>query len=72
MEMAAFNRLEQKVEELLERLKALGAENEEMKGRLAEKEKEVTELDQLLKMQDSERNEVRSRIEQLVQKLESF
>lgn len=72
MDIAAFARLEQKIDDLLARLEALRGENAELKTRLAEKDKEVAELDQLLKVQDGERNEVRQRIEALVQKLESF
>ncbi len=71
MDIAAFARLEEKIDQLLGRLETLGRENAELKERLAEKEKEVAELDQLLKVQDGERNEVRQRIEALVQKLES-
>lgn len=58
MDIAAFARLEQKIDELLARLEALRGEN--------------AELDQLLKVQDGERNEVRQRIEALVQKLDSY
>jgi predicted nuclease with TOPRIM domain len=72
MDITAFARLEQKIDELLGRLEALRGENAELQTRLAEKDKEVAELDQLLKVQDGERNEVRQRIEALVQKLESF
>lgn len=72
MDIAAFARLEQKIDDLLARLEALRGENAELKTRLAEKDKEVAELDQLLKVQDGERNEVRQRIEALVQKLESL
>ncbi|MFH1057918.1 MAG: cell division protein ZapB [Pseudomonadota bacterium] len=72
MELAVFSRLEAKIEEMLARLKALGEENEELKKRLADKEGEVAEFNELLKTQDAERNEVRLRIESLVQKLESL
>jgi predicted nuclease with TOPRIM domain len=72
MDIAAFARLEQKIDELLARLEALRGENAELQTRLAEKDKEVAELDQLLKVQDGERHEVRQRIEALVNKLESF
>lgn len=72
MELAVFSRLEAKIEEMLARLKTLGEENEELKKRLADKEGEVAELNELLKTQDAERNEVRLRIEGLVQKLESL
>jgi predicted nuclease with TOPRIM domain len=72
MDIAAFARLEQKIDELLGRLEALKAENASLTSRLDEKEKEAAELDQLLKVQDGERNEVKARIEALVQKLESF
>lgn len=72
MDIEAFARLEEKVDQLLGRLEALKGENTQLKDRLAEKEKEVAELDQLLKVQDGERSEVRQRIEALVEKLESF
>ena len=72
MELAAFSRLEAKIEELISRLKVLGAENEELGARLDDKNREVAELNELLKTQDAERQEVRGRIESLVQKLESL
>jgi len=72
MDIAAFAHLEQKIDELLSRLEALLGENAELKNRLTEKEKEISELNQLLKVQDGERNEIRQRIEALVQKLEFF
>lgn len=72
MDIAAFARLEQKIDELLSCLEALRGENADLKNSLAEKESEVSELGQLLKVQEDERNEVRQRIEALVQKLESF
>ena len=72
MEVAAFARLEAKIEELLGRLTQLRSENAELKGRLEEKEKEVTELGELMTAQDAEREEVRKRIETLVQKLENY
>lgn len=72
MELAVFSRLEAKIEEMLARLKTLGEENEELRKRLADKDAEVAELGELLKTQDAERNEVRLRIESLVQKLESL
>lgn len=72
MDIAAFARLEEKVDQLLGRLEELKGENARLKDALAEKDKEVAELDQLLKVQDGERNEVRQRIENLVRKLESF
>lgn len=72
MEIAAFSRLEAKIEELISRLTALGEENEALKARLNDKDAEVAELNELLKTQDAERQEVRGRIESLVQKLESL
>ncbi len=72
MEVAAFARLEAKIEELLGRLNSLKAENADLKGRLDEKEKEVNELGELMAAQDAEREDVRKRIENLVQKLENY
>ncbi|MFH1033790.1 MAG: cell division protein ZapB [Pseudomonadota bacterium] len=72
MEVAAFARLEAKIEELLNRLNSLKSENADLKGRLDEKEKEVNELGELMSAQDAERDEVRKRIESLVQKLENY
>lgn len=72
MEVAAFARLESKIEELLARLGAVQAENQDLKGKLEEKEKEVAELGELLATQDAERDQVRQRIENLVQKLENY
>ncbi len=72
MEINAFARLEQKVEELLGKVRALRTENAEMSSRLEAKDKELADLNELLSLQESERNEVRQRIEQLVEKLESY
>jgi len=72
MEVAAFARLETKIEELLGRLTAMRGENAELKGRLEEKEREVAELGELMSAQDAERDEVRKRIESLVEKLENY
>jgi len=72
MEVAAFARLEAKIEDLLGRLTQMKSENAELKSRLEEKEKEVAELGELMATQDAERDEVRKRIENLVQKLENY
>ena len=72
MEVAAFARLEAKIEDLLNRLNSLKAENADLKGRLDEKEKEANELGELMAAQDAEREDVRKRIESLVLKLENY
>jgi cell division protein ZapB len=72
MDTSTFARLEQKIEELLGRLSALKSENVEMKSRLEAKDKELADLNELLSVQEAERNEVRQRIETLVNKLESI
>lgn len=72
MEVAAFARLEAKIEDLLGRLTQMRSDNAELKSRLDEKEKEVAELGELMAAQDAERDEVRKRIENLVQKLENY
>ncbi|CAO0822740.1 cell division protein ZapB [Desulfarculales bacterium] len=72
MEVAAFARLEAKIEDLLNRLNSLKAENFDLKGRLDEKEKEANELGELMAAQDAEREDVRKRIESLVQRLENY
>jgi len=71
MEITAFARLEQKIEELLGRLASFKSENAELKSRLEAKDKELADLNELLSVQEAERNEVRQRIETLVNKLES-
>ena len=72
MDLSAFNRLEEKIEELLERLNALGEENALIRSRLEEKDKEVAELQELLEAQDTERDQVRNRVEQLLAKLDTL
>ncbi|MEW5911453.1 MAG: cell division protein ZapB [Thermodesulfobacteriota bacterium] len=72
MDLSTFKTLETKIEELLNRLKALKQENDEVRGRLEEKEREVAELTQLLSVQDAERDQVRERVEGLLAKLESL
>ncbi len=65
MEVSAFNRLEQKIEELLSRLVDLKEENADLRRALAERDQRLQEL-------EAERSQVRSRIEQLVQKIENY
>ena len=72
MDLSSFARLEKKIEELLERLKELGSENAELRGRLEEKEIEVNELNELLSAQDAERDQVKDRVEQLLAKLDTL
>lgn len=72
MDLSTFKTLETKIEELLNRLKALKQENDEVRRRLEEKEREVAELTQLLSVQDAERDQVRERVEGLLAKLESL
>ncbi len=96
MEVAAFERLEEKIDGLLVRLKETREENQllrdqlqerearvaelsqkveghqqAMDSALADKEKQLTEIREQLASRDSQRQEVRNRIEQLVLKLES-
>jgi cell division protein ZapB len=72
MEVGAFSRLEQKVEELLNQLLALREENAELHNALNERESRIAELSQRAEGLESERDEVRGRIERLVEKLESY
>lgn len=72
MEVTAFNRLEQKIEELLNRLAALKDENADLRAALSQKEENLNGLGQQVHSLEQERDEVRGRIEQLVQKLESY
>jgi cell division protein ZapB len=72
MEVTAFSRLEQKVEELLNQLVALREENAELHNALNEREGRIAELTQQAQGLENERDEVRGRIERLVEKLESY
>jgi cell division protein ZapB len=72
MEVTAFNRLEQKIEELLNRLAALKDENADLRGALSQKEESLNSLGQQVNSLEQERDEVRGRIEHLVQKLEGY
>ncbi len=72
MEVTAFNRLEEKIEELLNRLAALKEENADLRAALNQKEETLSELGQRVHSLEQEREEVRGRIEHLVQRLESY
>jgi len=72
MDLSAFNRLEKKVEELLERLAELSGENAQLRGRLKEQDKELAELNQRLASGEAERDQVRQRVEQLLAKLDTL
>ncbi len=71
MEVSGFNRLEQKLEELLDRLVSLKSENSSLREALAQKERELAELNQRAAAMEAERSQVRQRIESLVEKLEN-
>jgi predicted nucleic acid-binding Zn-ribbon protein len=72
MEVTAFNRLEQKIEDLLNRLAALKDENADLRTALEQKEASLNDLGQQVQTLEQERDDVRGRIEQLVLKLESY
>ncbi len=72
MDLSTFNNLESKIEELLDRLRALKQENSEIRGGLAEKDREIAELNDLLSAQDEERDQVRARVEGLLAKLDTL
>ena len=72
MDISTFNNLESKIEELLDRLRALKQENGEIRGGLTEKDKEIAELNELLAAQDEERDQVRARVEGLLAKLDTL
>ena len=80
MENNVMYRLEQKIDEILQRVANLKTENEQLKQQLVEatglkdvlqaKERELGELNELLAVQDAERAEIRAKVEALVAKLE--
>lgn len=72
MDLSVFNRLEQRVEELLARLKDVGQENVELRGRLEEKDRELAEMMELAGEAEAERNQIRQKVEQLLGKLETL
>jgi cell division protein ZapB len=72
MEVTAFNRLEQKIDDILNQLDEQRRLNSELREQLAVKERRVAELEELSSTQDQEKEEVRQRIEQLVLKLETY
>ena len=73
-------RLEEKIEEIVQKVAALQRENADLKQQVYEsqamlteleaKDKELNDLNELLAVQDAERAEIRSRVEALVAKLE--
>jgi cell division protein ZapB len=72
MEVTAFNRLEQKIDDILNQLDEQRRLNSELREQLAVKERRVAELEEQNSAQDQEKEEVRQRIEQLVLKLETY
>lgn len=71
MEVTGFNLLEQKLEELINRLVALKEDNARLRGELADKDRKINELDKLNSSLESERGQVRQKIQGLVEKLEA-
>jgi chromosome segregation ATPase len=71
MEVTGFNLLEQKLEELINRLVTLKEDNARLRGELADKDRKINELDKLNSSLESERGQVRQRIQGLVEKLEA-
>ena len=72
MELAVFTRLENKIDKLLGRLETLEGANKELTLQLKAKDGEIAELKQLISSRESEREQVRGRIERLIEKLESL
>jgi len=72
MELSSFSRLEQKIEELLNQLVSLREENAELHRAIEERDQRLNEQSQRLSELESEREGVRGRIEQLVQRLETY
>jgi cell shape-determining protein MreC len=80
IDTSAIAHLEEKIENILQRIGRLQAENEDLKHKIVEsekwrlelesKEKELNDLKELLALQDAERVEIRSRVEALLTKLE--
>jgi septal ring factor EnvC (AmiA/AmiB activator) len=72
MDLSVFNQLEQRVEELLARLRDVGQENAELRSRLEEKDRELSEMMELASEAEAERNQIRQKVEQLLGKLETL
>ncbi|MDR1396820.1 MAG: hypothetical protein LBJ14_03730 [Desulfarculales bacterium] len=80
IDTSAIAHLEEKIENILQRISRVQAENETLKQKVLEadhwrldiesKDKELNDLKELLTMQDAERVEIRSRVEALLTKLE--
>lgn len=71
MEIEAFERLEQKIEALITRVETLRRQNQDLQQAVEQKDQELNEVKELLSIQDSERDQVRLRLEALVEKIES-
>jgi septal ring factor EnvC (AmiA/AmiB activator) len=72
MDLSVFNQLEQRVEELLARLRDVGQENADLRSRLEEKDRELSEMMELASEAEAERNQIRQKVEQLLGKLETL
>lgn len=72
MSVEFLEALEAKVAQAIDRLAALGQENEELRHRVAELEAELASKSEVPSAWKREREEIRKRVERLVEKLSAL
>ena len=72
MELQRFEQLGQKLEALLTRVEALGRANAEQRRILEGKEKELQELHGKLATLEEERDQVRVKVDELLDRIDSY
>jgi chromosome segregation ATPase len=67
-----FKRLEERVKEILQGYSSLKQEKEAMADKLQLKDKSIDELNEKIKALDDRRHSIKTRIERLIQRIESL
>ena len=67
-----FDRLESRIDILIERYERLAGEHNQCGARLAEQEVRIRELEVKLEQSEQQRSEIRARLDTLIEKLSRF
>lgn len=67
-----FDRLESRIDVLIERYERLVGEHNQCGARLAEQESRIRELEANLEQSEQQRSEIRARLDTLIEKLSRF